>query len=250
MSEKQIQEHAQKNAAETAHEKTEPAKTHEAANTEQPATTHEKAEHKAAAKKAHEKPHEKAGQKNTAENVHEKTGQPAENTQAQPAAGGQASPQATPATPGAAAPATAPAAATPAASVPFYKRGPLKWAIAHVYSSKNDTLITITDISGAETIAKASGGMIVKADREEGKPYAAMQAAIRAVEGAKNRGITGLHIRIRAPGGHGSLTPGSGAQSVVRTVARMGVRVGKIEDVTPTPTDTTKRPGGRRGRRV
>ena len=77
-----------------------------------------------------------------------------------------------------------------------------------------------------------------------------MQAAIKAVEGAKNRGITGLHIRIRAPGGHGTLTPGAGAQSVVRTTARMGVRVGKIEDVTPTPTDTTKRPGGRRGRRV
>jgi len=151
--------------------------------------------------------------------------------------------------------ATVPAGTTPAAgaapsTIPPYKRGPLKWAIAHVYSSKNDTIITITDLSGAETISKASGGMMVKADREEGKPYAAMQAAIKAVEGAKNRGITGLHIRIRAPGGHGSLTPGAGAQSVVRTTARMGVRVGKIEDVTPTPTDTTKRPGGRRGRRV
>ena len=119
-----------------------------------------------------------------------------------------------------------------------------------MYSSKNDTIITITDISGAETIAKASGGMIVKSDREEGKPYAAMQSTIKAVSEAKNRGITGLHIRIRAPGGHGTKTPGSGAQAVVRTVARQGVRIGKIEDVTPIPTDTTKRPGGRRGRRV
>ncbi|VVB57815.1 30S ribosomal protein S11 [Candidatus Anstonella stagnisolia] len=181
---------------------------------------------------------------------------PAQNA---PAAAGAApsAPTATPAT-STSAPAgaaTTAGAATPAAgaapsTIPPYKRGPLKWAIAHVYSSKNDTIITITDLSGAETISKASGGMIVKADREEGKPYAAMQAAIKAVEGAKNRGITGLHIRIRAPGGHGSLTPGAGAQSVVRTTARMGVRVGKIEDVTPTPTDTTKRPGGRRGRRV
>ncbi|MFH1306435.1 MAG: 30S ribosomal protein S11 [Candidatus Micrarchaeota archaeon] len=129
-------------------------------------------------------------------------------------------------------------------------RGPIKWAICNVYSSKNDTIITITDLSGAETLAKASGGMIVKSDREEGKPYAAMQATIRAVNEAKGRGITGLHIRIRAPGGHGTKTPGSGAQAVVRTVARQGVRVGKIEDVTPVPTDTTKRPGGRRGRRV
>ncbi|MCX6772359.1 MAG: 30S ribosomal protein S11 [Candidatus Micrarchaeota archaeon] len=125
-----------------------------------------------------------------------------------------------------------------------------KWAVCHVFSSKNDTIITVTDLSGAETIAKASGGMIVKADRDEGKPYAAMQAAGKVANEVKNRGITGLHIRIRAPGGHGTKTPGAGAQAVVRALARMGLRIGKIEDVTPTPTDTTKRPGGRRGRRV
>ncbi len=141
-----------------------------------------------------------------------------------------------------------PTAGAPAPFIP--PRGPIKWAVCHVYSSKNDTIITITDLSGAETIAKGTGGMMVKADREEGKPYAAMKATIKAVTEAKSRGITGLHIRIRAPGGHGSKTPGQGAQAVVRTVARQGVRVGKIEDVTPVPTDTTKRPGGRRGRRV
>ncbi len=151
--------------------------------------------------------------------------------------------------PGAAAAGAAPLGA-PGAPMPIINRGPIRWAICNVYSSKNDTIITITDLSGAETIAKASGGMIVKADREEGKPYAAMQATIKAVTEAKNRGITGLHIRIRAPGGHGTKTPGAGAQAVVRTLARQGVRVGKIEDVTPVPTDTTKRPGGRRGRRV
>jgi len=147
----------------------------------------------------------------------------------------------------------APAPGTPGAAPmapPMIARGPIRWGLCHVYSSKNDTILTITDVSGAETIAKASGGMIVKADREEGRPYAAMQATIKAVAEAKNRGITGLHIRIRAPGGHGSKTPGSGAQAVVRTVARQGVRIGKIEDVTPIPTDSTKRPGGRRGRRV
>jgi len=142
----------------------------------------------------------------------------------------------------------APAMAPPAAASP--ERRQMRWAVAHVYSSKNDTIITVTDISGAETIAKASGGMMVKSDREEGRPYAAMQAAAKIVNECKNRGITGLHIKIRAPGGHGAKTPGGGAQAVVRSVARMGIRVGKIEDVTPVPTDTTKRPGGRRGRRV
>ena len=158
---------------------------------------------------------------------------------------------------GAAAPVVAPgapaAAVAPAAGAlpprPMARRD-YKWAVCHVFSSKNDTILTVTDLSGAETLAKASGGMIVKADREEGKPYAAMQAAAKVANEVKNRGITGLHIRIRAPGGHGAKTPGAGAQSVVRSLARMGLRIGKIEDVTPIPTDTTKRPGGRRGRRV
>jgi small subunit ribosomal protein S11 len=153
---------------------------------------------------------------------------------------------------GAAAPvATAPVAPAAGALPPRpMARRDYKWAVCHVFSSKNDTILTVTDLSGAETLAKASGGMIVKADREEGKPYAAMQAAAKVANEVKNRGITGLHIRIRAPGGHGAKTPGAGAQSVVRSLARMGLRIGKIEDVTPTPTDTTKRPGGRRGRRV
>ena len=161
-------------------------------------------------------------------------------------------PAATGAAPATAAPAAGAATAAPVAAAPSAApiRREYKWAVAHVYSSKNDTIITVTDLSGAETIAKASGGMIVKADRDEGKPYAAMQAAGKVATEVKNRGITGLHIRIRAPGGNGAKTPGAGAQAVVRSLARMGLRIGKIEDVTPTPTDTTKRPGGRRGRRV
>ena len=125
-----------------------------------------------------------------------------------------------------------------------------RWGVANIYSSKNNTIITVTDLSGAETISKASGGMIVKADREEGSPYAAAQAAQKAAFRAKELGITALNVKIRAPGGHGTKTPGPGAQAVVRALARSGMRIGKIEDVTPIPTDTTKRPGGRRGRRV
>ena len=123
-------------------------------------------------------------------------------------------------------------------------------AIIHVYSSKNDTIITATDMSGAETLSWASGGMMVKAHREEGRPYAAMQAAGKVVSDLKNKGITMVHVRIRAPGGVGTKTPGAGAQAVVRTIARTGLKIGRIEDVTPLPTDSMKRKGGRRGRRV
>lgn len=131
-----------------------------------------------------------------------------------------------------------------------YKAKGIHWGVAHIYSSKNDTIITLTDLSGAETIAIGSGGMIVDADREEGSPYAAMQAAYKVSAAAIEKGITNINIKIRAPGGHGPKTPGPGAQAVVRALARSGFRIGSIEDVTPIPTDTTRRPGGRRGRRV
>jgi len=130
------------------------------------------------------------------------------------------------------------------------KPKPERWAVAHVYSSKNDTIITLTDLSGAETIAVGSGGMMVSADSQEGMPWAAMQAAYKVAAEAKEKGITNLNIVIRAPGGHGSKTPGPGAQAVVRVLARSGLRINKIEDVTPIPTDTTRKPGGKRGRRV
>jgi len=159
-------------------------------------------------------------------------------------------PSAAPAAPAPSAPTSAPPAAPAVAPAVPRKILDHKWALANVFSSKNDTIITITDLSGAETIAKASGGMIVKSDREEGSPYAAMQAAFKAAEQAKLRGITAINIKIRAPGGHNEKTPGSGAQATVRALARSGLRIGKIEDVTPLPTDTTKRSGGRRGRRV
>ncbi|MCL5433390.1 MAG: 30S ribosomal protein S11 [Candidatus Marsarchaeota archaeon] len=123
-------------------------------------------------------------------------------------------------------------------------------AVAHVYSSKNDTIITLTDISGAETVAVGSGGMMVSADSQEGSAYAAMQAAYKVAAIAKERGIKFINLKIRAPGGHNQKTPGPGAQAVLRVLARSGLKINKIEDVTPIPTDTTKRGGGRRGRRV
>lgn len=125
-----------------------------------------------------------------------------------------------------------------------------KVGIANIYASKNNTIITITDISGAETVATSSGGSMVKADKDGGSPYAAMQAAFKAADKAKERGITQLKIKVRAPGGHKSKVPGSGAQAAVRALARSGLKIVLIEDVTPTPTDTTKKAGGRRGRRV
>ncbi len=126
-----------------------------------------------------------------------------------------------------------------------------KWGVAHIYSSFNNTIIHITDITGTETISKASGGMVVKADRMSSSPTAAMSAAKRAAEIAIEKGISGLHVQIKAPGGHnGPATPGPGAQAAIRALSRMGLRIGIIEDVTPVPHDSCRKKGGKRGRRV
>lgn len=125
-----------------------------------------------------------------------------------------------------------------------------KWGIAHIFASYNNIIITLTDITGAETITKCSGGMVVKAAKDEASPYAAMRAAERVAEIAKEKGIEGIHVKVRAPGGNKSLSPGPGAQAAIRALARAGLRIGRIEDVTPIPHDGTKKKGGRRGRRV
>lgn len=126
-----------------------------------------------------------------------------------------------------------------------------RWGLAHIYASYNDTIIHVTDITGTETLAVASGGMMVKSDRMEGSPTAAMMAAKRAAETALEKGLTGVHIKVRGPGGHnGPNTPGPGAQAAIRALSRMGLRIGIIEDVTPQPHGGCRKSGGKRGRRV
>ena len=128
---------------------------------------------------------------------------------------------------------------------------PMKWGIAYIYSSYNNTIVHITDITGTETLALASGGQVVKSDRLEGSPTAAMMAAKKAAEIASDKGVTALQVRIRAPGGHnGPKSPGQGAQAAVRALSRTGLRIGIIEDVTAIPHDGCRKKGGRRGRRV
>jgi small subunit ribosomal protein S11 len=128
--------------------------------------------------------------------------------------------------------------------------GPEKWGIAHIYSSYNNTIIHMTDLTGGETVSISSGGVHVNADRYESSPFAAMKAANAVVEVAHTKGFTGFHIRVRAVGGVGSRVPGPGAQAAIRALARGGFKIGRIDDVTPIPHDTTRKKGGKRGRRV
>lgn len=104
-------------------------------------------------------------------------------------------------------------------------------------------------LSGRETIVRVTGGMKVKADRDESSPYAAMLAAQDVAEKCKTvsyiryvfsrvynsfsvqLGINALHVKLRATGGTRTKTPGPGAQSALRALARSGMKIGRIEDV-------------------
>ncbi|CAI4219166.1 unnamed protein product [Parascedosporium putredinis] len=109
---------------------------------------------------------------------------------------------------------------------PQVREGELVFGVARIFASFNDTFVHVTDLTGRETICR--------------------DVAARC----KELGITALHIKIRATGGTGTKTPGPGAQSALRALARAGMKIGRIEDVTPTPSDSTRRKGGRRGRRL
>ena len=150
---------------------------------------------------------------------------------------------------------------------PQVAEGELVFGVAHIYASFNDTFVHVTDLSGKETISRVTGevssrllfstllmgdsiwdiraipigGMKVKADRDESSPYAAMLAAQDVAARCKEVGITALHIKMRATGGTGTKTPGPGGQSALRALARAGMKIGRIEDVTPVPTDSTRR---------
>jgi len=124
------------------------------------------------------------------------------------------------------------------------------FGVAHIFASFNDTFVHVTDLSGKETIVRVTGGMKVKADRDEASPYAAMLAAQDVAERCKEVGVTAVHVKLRATGGNRTKTPGPGAQSALRALARAGLTIGRIEDVTPIPSDSTRKKGGRRGRRL
>ena len=78
------------------------------------------------------------------------------------------------------------------------KEGEIVMGVCHIYASFNDTFVHVTDPSGRETLVKVTGGMKVKADRDEASPYAAMLAAQDVVIKCKDLGIGGLHIKMRA----------------------------------------------------
>ena len=68
------------------------------------------------------------------------------------------------------------------------------FGVAHLFASFNDTFVHVTDLSGRETLVRVTGGMKVKADRDEASPYAAMLAAQDVAAKCKELGLSLIHI--------------------------------------------------------
>jgi small subunit ribosomal protein S11 len=120
--------------------------------------------------------------------------------------------------------------------------------IIHIYATHNNTIMLLTDLTGSETIAKASGGMETKAQHKEGSPYVAMKLAENISNSARDKSITEVFVKVRGHGGNKSSSAGSGAEAAIRSLTRNGLRIISIENVTPQPHDGCRKKKKFRGK--
>ena len=123
----------------------------------------------------------------------------------------------------------------------FKKRGEKRvvpHGVAHILASFNNTIISITDNTGAVLSWSSAGGIGFKGSRK-GTPYAATQAAISAGQGAKAFGVRSVDVRVKGPG--------AGRESAIRALqTSVGLSIKSIRDVTPIPHNGCRPPKRRR----
>ena len=108
---------------------------------------------------------------------------------------------------------------------------------AHIKSTFNNTIITITDPTGA-VIAWASAGTVGFKGSRKSTPYAAQMAAEAAGRRAMDHGMKRVDVFVKGPG--------SGRETAIRSLGAVGLEVGAIADVTPVPHNGTRPPKRRR----
>ncbi len=109
--------------------------------------------------------------------------------------------------------------------------------VAHVNSTFNNTMITITDAQGNAIAWSSSGSLGFKGSRKS-TPYAAQVAAEKAASKAMEHGMKNIDVEV--------MGPGSGRESALRTFQTLGLVVGSIRDVTPIPHNGCRPPKRRR----
>jgi len=120
--------------------------------------------------------------------------------------------------------------------------------IVHVLATHNNTILLLTDLTGAETICKSTGGMETKAQHKEGSPYVAMKLAENIANAAREKGIREIFVKVRGRGGNKAPSAGTGAEAAIRSLTRNGLRIVSIENVTPLPHDGCRKQKKFRGK--
>ncbi len=109
--------------------------------------------------------------------------------------------------------------------------------IAHIKSTFNNTMVTITDTNG-ETLSWASAGTVGFKGARKSTPFAAGRAAENAAQQARKHGLVEVEVRVKGPG--------AGREQAVLQLQNAGLKVTGIEDVTPLPHNGCRPPKKRR----
>lgn len=109
--------------------------------------------------------------------------------------------------------------------------------VAHIQSTFNNTIITITDVSG-NVIAWASAGSVGFKGSRKSTPFAAQLAAEQAAKRAMEQGVRSIEVLIKGPG--------AGREAALRSLQAAGFRVDLIRDITPIPHNGCRPPKRRR----
>ena len=141
---------------------------------------------------------------------------------------------------------SAPAAAAPAGTEPAEGEAPRKKrkskknilnGVVHIQSTFNNTIITITDVSGNVVAWSSAGARGFKGSRKS-TPFAAQVAAGDAAAKAMEHGLKNVTVMVKGPG--------AGRESALRALASAGLKISLIRDVTPIPHNGCRQPKRRR----
>ncbi|QSX07464.1 30S ribosomal protein S11 [Alkalibacter rhizosphaerae] len=108
---------------------------------------------------------------------------------------------------------------------------------AHIQSTFNNTIITITDVTGNSISWASAGGMGFKGSKKS-TPFAAQMAAEEAAKSAMEHGLRSIEVFVKGPG--------SGREAAIRSLQAAGLEISSIKDVTPIPHNGCRPPKRRR----
>ena len=117
------------------------------------------------------------------------------------------------------------------------ERKNVTYGVAHIKSSFNNTIISISDMEG-NVLSWASAGNVGFKGSRKSTPFAARMAAEKAARGAMEHGVRKVDVLVKGPG--------SGRETAIRSIMNTGIEVSGIKDVTPTPHNGCRPPKRRR----